>query len=176
MPTKLLIVRHAIAENKETFALSGEGDELRPLTSRGRKKMRKNLIGIKGICPHLDEIITSPLTRAVETAKIIRKEYPKAKVVAYDELKPGSKMAPLLEILRQYKKKEAIAVVGHEPHLSQLVSFLVMNRQRSCVTFKKGAVCLLEFRDKIDKGCATLVYLLQPLALRKMVNAKDASH
>ena len=36
---KLVIVRHADAGDKEEFAKTGEPDELRPLSDKGRKQM-----------------------------------------------------------------------------------------------------------------------------------------
>jgi phosphohistidine phosphatase len=44
---KLLIVRHAIAEEREDFARTGKDDRLRPLTDDGRKRMKQGARGLR---------------------------------------------------------------------------------------------------------------------------------
>jgi phosphohistidine phosphatase len=57
---QLLIVRHAIAMEREEFAKTGRPDSDRPLTDTGRRRMRKNARGLQRISPHPDLIATSP--------------------------------------------------------------------------------------------------------------------
>jgi phosphohistidine phosphatase SixA len=62
---RLYIVRHAIAESR------GEAypdDDLRPLSERGTRRFRKVVRGLARIGVSLDCILSSPLTRARETA------------------------------------------------------------------------------------------------------------
>ena len=49
---KLLLIRHAIAEEREDFARTGKDDRLRPLTDEGRKKMKQAARGPARVsCP-----------------------------------------------------------------------------------------------------------------------------
>ena len=48
---KLLLIRHAIAEEREDFARTGKDDRLRPLTDEGRKKMKQAARGLRKIAP-----------------------------------------------------------------------------------------------------------------------------
>ena len=68
---KLLVIRHAIAMDRDEFADTGEPDDRRPLTNYGAKRMRKNAKGLRTIIDKIDRFGTSPLTRAIETAEIV---------------------------------------------------------------------------------------------------------
>ena len=130
--------------------------------------MRKNALGLSLIVPSVDILITSPLVRALETAKILRKFYPKAKGIQLQELSPECEPVDLLKKLTLYKNNKVIALVCHEPLLSKAVDFFLTGGQKGFLDFKKGGACLLEFRDKLDKGRGHLVFLIQPAELRKI--------
>ena len=66
---RLLLIRHAIAEEREDFARTGKDDGLRPLTDDGRKKMKQAARGLRGLVPDIDLLATSPLTRVVAFAE-----------------------------------------------------------------------------------------------------------
>jgi phosphohistidine phosphatase len=58
-----------------------------------------------------------------------------------------------------------VALVGHEPDLGRLMSWLLSGRQNSFVQFKKGAAALLEFSRVPRAGNGTLVWLLSATQL-----------
>jgi phosphohistidine phosphatase SixA len=60
-----------------------------------------------------------------------------------------------------------VAVVGHEPDLSGLVSWLLAGAARPLVALGKGAACLLEL-EKPAARTATLLWLLPPRGLRRL--------
>src|SRR5258705_1292521 len=72
---KLVIVRHADAGDSEEFAKSGQPDELRPLSEKGRRQMRAAAQGLRALVPKVDLIATSPYVRALETAEIVASAY-----------------------------------------------------------------------------------------------------
>ena len=51
----LLIVRHAVAQDRDEFAASGQDDSERPLIKDGRKKMRLAARGLAAVAPAVDE-------------------------------------------------------------------------------------------------------------------------
>src|SRR2546422_1650397 len=61
---RLLVVRHAIAEDLEAFARSHKDDSTRPLTPDGRRKMERAALGLKELVPELDVLAASPYKRA----------------------------------------------------------------------------------------------------------------
>jgi len=46
---QLLVIRHAIAMEREEYARTGRPDSDRPLTDTGRRRMRKNARGLQYI-------------------------------------------------------------------------------------------------------------------------------
>ena len=162
----LYIIRHAIAEEVGTPGY--EDDSQRPLTQKGRKKMRKIARGLKELEKQIDLILTSPYLRATQTAEVLAKtfELDKEKVLETDYLSPTGYPDKLIdEINEKYSDVEKIALVGHEPYLSGLVSMLVAGDPDISLNLKKGGVCCLSI-DKLEYGrCANLNWLLSPAQL-----------
>jgi phosphohistidine phosphatase SixA len=59
-----------------------------------------------------------------------------------------------------------VAIVGHEPHLSGLVSWLLASSKQSLLELKKAAACLLEVEDASGPSSATLLWSMAPKHLR----------
>jgi phosphohistidine phosphatase len=165
---RLLIVRHGIAEDIQEFGRKGRPDALRPLTDAGHRKMRRAARGLHHLVPELSLLASSPLTRAVQTSKILARRYPDLKTVQIAALSPRKPVAHILEWLQKNKSAGAIALVGHEPHLSMLVGWMVTGLKESFITFKKGGAALLEIEGDPGPGRAKLAWLLKPGQLRDL--------
>ena len=163
---KLLLIRHAIAEEREEFARSGEPDDLRPLTAEGRKKMKRAARGLREVAADIDVLATSPLTRAAQTADVIGKEYGDLPAVTVDALTPTSDPEAFVSWLQRLDDAQCVAAVGHEPHISSLAAFLITGNGRGLGEMKKGAAMMLEFAGEIAAGAAELRWFLTPGQLR----------
>src|SRR3954469_737413 len=97
----LLVIRHAIAEDKDAFAASGRSDDQRPLTAAGRSKMRRAAEGLRSTCPRVAAVASSPLLRARETADIVAPAFRLARVEIVDALRPDRPFEELAEWLRR---------------------------------------------------------------------------
>jgi phosphohistidine phosphatase len=164
---QLLVIRHAIAEEREDFARTGRDDRLRPLTDEGRKKMKQGARGLRGLVPEIDLLATSPLTRAAQTGAILDAVYGGLSEVEIDELSPDAAPVDFLRWLRK-QKAECIAVVGHEPSISLILSWLLTGSERRIFSFRKGGACLIEFAGEVGAGTATLLWALTPGQLREL--------
>ncbi len=164
---KLLLIRHAIAEEREDFAKTGKDDRLRPLTDEGRKKMKQAARGLQTVAPDIDLLATSPLTRAAQTGAIVDSVYGGLKEVEIVELSPESTPNDFLRWLRK-QKAGCVAAVGHEPSISLILSWLLTGSERRIFAFRKGGACLLDFPDEVAAGTATLVWALTPAQLREL--------
>lgn len=165
---KLLVIRHAIAEDRDAFAVTGQPDGRRPLTDEGRKKMKGAVRGLKTVVPRLNVLATSPLLRAAQTAEIVSQAYGGIEARTVDELSPERRPDELLGWLRGHQLGDTVAIVGHEPHLGFLVGWLLTGRNDSFVDFKKGGAVLLEFDDPPAGGNAVLSWVLPPRLLRAL--------
>jgi phosphohistidine phosphatase len=165
---QLLIIRHAIAEDREVFAQTGKPDDHRPLTKKGIRQMKRVAEGLKAIVPEINHIASSPLTRATETADILAKEFGISGTEVIPALLPGAKPEELAAWAQTYARKGMVAVVGHEPYLGALTTWFLGGKGDSRVEFKKGAVCLIEFDEAVGPGMGTLCWLATPKMLRSM--------
>jgi phosphohistidine phosphatase len=161
---ELLIVRHAIAVERGDPAF--ENDDDRPLTPEGIHKFRLAARGLKEVAPKLDRIVSSPLVRARQTAEILREVVsPHRKIDFCDHLASGDH-AQLVAFLNRLGA-DSVALVGHEPHLSSLTSYLLAGKDDAAfLEYKKGGASLLNFPDSPAPGTGTLEWLIQPGALR----------
>lgn len=164
----LLVVRHAIAEERAAFARSGKKDDERPLTAAGRAKLEKGVRGLRRIVKSIDLLATSTLVRAIETGAILADRYGGIRTVRLAELAPDAKPAALLGWLRSQQRRPTIAVVGHEPHLSALVELLLTGKPAGFVGLKKGGACLLSLPKPASAGGAELRWLLTAGLLRRL--------
>jgi phosphohistidine phosphatase len=156
----LLIVRHGVAEDKEAFAKTGKSDDERPLTDKGRKKMKRASRGLCTLVPQIGLLVASPLTRARETAAYIAGVYDIDVSEVAEVLRPDSSFDAFVEWLRPRATKSPVCIVGHEPHLSGLATWLMSGAKESRMELTKGGACLLTLDGAPKKGGATLSWLL----------------
>ena len=166
---QLLVIRHAIAMEREEYAKTGRPDSDRPLTDTGRRRMRKNARGLQRISPHPDLIGTSPWLRAADTARVIVETLGVERMETVDAMIPDRPFSELAAWLNEHGDVPTIALVGHEPHLGEFVTWLLGGRG-SGVEFKKGAACLLRIDEKVDAGSAILLWHTQPAQLRALAD------
>lgn len=162
---ELLIVRHGPAEERSLWAETGWPDSERPLTKDGRRKARDAARGLAELVDGVDLVATSPWTRAAKTAAFVAAAFD-AKVLALDALIPDRPLADAVAWLKDRREKR-IALVGHEPHLSRLASFLMTGRETSVLTLKKSQALLLDLRSGAP-GAARLSWSIPSKTLRKI--------
>ena len=165
---QLLIIRHAAAEDKDEWSQSGKSDDERPLTTEGAKDMAKAAKGLRTIIPEVGLIATSPLVRARQTAQIVASALGVNNVAVTDVLIPEASPSGFASWLVGQKDDETVAVVGHEPHLGILVTWLLAGIEEPRVEMKKGAACLIEFDGKPAKGRGVLRWSIPPGLLRRL--------
>ena len=165
---QLVMIRHGIAEDQKEFALTGRPDAQRPLTHEGVDKMKRGARGLREIVPEINLIATSPYVRAVETAKLVASAYKDVRIVIIHELVPTETGDAFVLWLRELKGVPVVAVVGHEPHLSKLASWLLTGHARSFIDFKKGAALAMEFEGAPAGGSGVLLWSLMPRQLRQI--------
>jgi len=166
MSIEVILVRHAIAYERNRTRWPD--DHTRPLSPEGRKKFREAAAGLTKWLPAVDCVFTSPLTRTRETAEILEEigGWPEARDSS--DLAPQSSPTAVLAMLRAQHAKR-IALIGHEPNLSALLSLCVAGSgSRAFTVFKKGGIACLVFPADISAGKAMLTAFLPPRALRRM--------
>jgi phosphohistidine phosphatase len=165
---ELLIIRHAIAFERNRRRWVDDG--ARPLSPPGIKRSRKAAAGLKELCEVPDRLLTSPLVRARQTAKILTEVagWPPAEISP--ELAPGKGVAAVLTMLGR-DRSNRIAIVGHQPDLSALLTAcLLIDGGDLPIEMKKNAVACLSFGGRVRAGRAALKWLATPRMLRGFRN------
>ena len=160
----LLIVRHAIAFERN--AKRWPDDRERPLTSEGTARARQAAKGLKRLVDRPQRLLTSPLTRAKQTAEILTQfaDWPAA--LECPALSPQEPPEAVFDVLRSQPQK-LIALVGHQPGLGRLIAASVPGAvQPQAFELKKFGVALLSFDGVPRAGRAVLQWLVAPKLLR----------
>jgi len=170
---KLLLLRHGVAEERAVWAARGGEEEARPLTEEGRRRMGRAALGLVAEAGTLSLVATSPLQRARETAEILAAAAGGPRVVELEALRPAALPSEVLAWLQAQRWRAAVALVGHEPHLSLLTGLLLAASDRPLVEFKKGGAALFDLGLGSKTGAATLLWLLTAGQARRLAAAHD---
>ncbi len=153
----IYVLRHGIAE----VAPPGGSDADRALTKQGKAKLR-NVLGCAreaGVRPSV--ILTSPLRRAVQTAKIAATVLKSGGDLAETKaLSPGASPMGVWAEVRRHEVDELL-LAGHEPQLSGLVGFL-LGCSALQLDFKKGAMACIDIDKAEARPHGTLKWILTP--------------
>lgn len=157
-------MRHAPAEKRDPRAWPD--DDLRPLTSKGRRAFARAARGMLAAAPAPRIILASPALRALETAHILAEAAGRASrsVIAVPALHHAVPARTALAALAALALPRSAAVVGHEPNLGELASLLLAGRAGAGFPFRKGGACLIE-ADSPAPGAGRLVWFLDPTRL-----------
>jgi phosphohistidine phosphatase len=160
---ELFLVRHAIAHDRDPQRWPDDGD--RPLTPEGEDLFRQGARGLARIAPSVDAVLASPYVRAWQTAEILAEEAGWPAPERLEALEAGRPIDGVLKALRQRQHLESLALVGHEPDLSELAARFLAGRQDTLVIeMKKGGVASLVVQG--DTSPAYLRWLATPKILR----------
>lgn len=164
----LWLLRHAEAQER---AASGR-DEDRVLTPEGVRRAAAVAAGLAELKPGIEVILTSPYRRARQTA------LPAAKALGLQKrfhdsraLEPGHAPEEILEDLEAQEGWNSVLLVGHEPHLGDLLGRLVMGGKGVSIPLKKAAVARVEVERRWS---GTLRALLPAKVLEELGRARPS--
>jgi phosphohistidine phosphatase len=136
---ELYLIRHGIAEEKQPDIK----DEERNLTKEGRQKTEKVAQRIKKLGLQFDVIVTSPLTRAYQTAEILTAAGLSEQWEESTHLAPNGNISSWLNYWlepKKYPQNSQIALVGHEPDLSSWAEILLWGEVKHSLVLKKAGM------------------------------------
>ena len=118
----------------------------------------QNRVIKRKIAPSL--ILSSPYVRAKQTADIAASVLSAGTVQFLESLYPHSDPEDTIIDINALDVDE-ILLVGHDPHMSDLLSLLVCG-SRDVFSLKKSAIAAVEFSGKLEAGLGNLKWLLTP--------------
>lgn len=153
--TQLCLLRHAHAGDPMRWT---GPDEVRPLTEKGRQQSERlgRFLAAAGFRP--DAILTSPKTRAVETAGLVAAALG-LHVVVVDELGEPLDIGRVDDILHTTGEPCRPLLVGHDPDFSALAGELAGVSE---LPLRKATLVRIDAVRPLRPGAGTLRWLVPP--------------
>ena len=166
----IYFLRHASAGKG---MMNPKKDERRPLDDEGILQARYIGRLLANLDVQVDQIISSPLTRARQTASLVANELAfESAVQMEDALRPDAEFEQFQEMVARYRKYEAVMVVGHNPSLSEFLGKSVGGGGSATqIDFKKGAVAKVE----VSGRNGSLQWLVTPKIARTLQTSVKSS-
>lgn len=159
---RVFIIRHAIAEDRAP----GVVDDERRLTKRGKERFRGAARGLARLYPPPAAMVSSPLVRARQTARIAARAWDRMGFTRDGALAGGS-VEDVRELLSRFPADASVALVGHEPQLSGLLAHLVGSQDAAGLAFKKGGVAVVDLPEG-PSSAGRLAAFLPPGVMRSV--------
>lgn len=166
----LYLMRHGIAAEPSR----GVADADRALTDEGVEKTTRVAEGLRTLELRPDAILSSPLRRARETARVAGEILAPACAIALrPALAGGAAPEEIVAGLRPPRGARHVLVVGHQPDLGELASYLLTGSARlSPLPFKKAAVAAIEVGALPARHHGVLHWFLTPGQLRAIADSR----
>ena len=163
---KILLIRRAPALARGT---PGVLDAERPLTPSGRASFSVAARGLARIVGRVDVLLTSPLTRARETAEIAAAALMDVAPVIEPTL-ASDRIHATVAALAIHSPDATVALVGHEPMLGTLLARMVGSADAARFALKRGGAALVDLPDG-PASAGQLVWFFPPRVLRALAHA-----
>ncbi|MGK2901198.1 MAG: phosphohistidine phosphatase SixA [Burkholderiaceae bacterium] len=148
----LILWRHA-----EAFEMREVEDDLaRALTPKGERQAQRMADWLNQRLAHSTRILVSPALRCQQTAKALGRKFK-----TLPELAPDGNGEALLKAARWPDASEPVLIVGHQPTLGLVASYLLTG-QPSAWTIKKGAAWWIRGRNREDREQVILQAVQSP--------------
>ena len=148
-------------------------DQRRPLDDEGILQARYIGQMLASLDIQVEQIVSSPLKRALQTASLVANELAFEAAVRTDEaLRPEADMEQFQALLAQLKNCASAMVVGHNPSLTEFLGkTITAGSAPALVDFKKGAVAKVEMNGR--RG--SLHWLVTPKIARALHASRKRS-
>lgn len=151
----LILWRHA-----EAHELRGQQDDLeRALTAKGERQAKRMAGWLNQRFAHSTRVLVSPALRCQQTARALGRNF---KTV--DSLAPDAGGEALLNAVRWPDANEPVLIVGHQPTLGLVASFVLAGVAQPWIV-RKGAVWWLRSRDREGQAQTVLQAVQAPDSL-----------
>ncbi len=159
---RLYLLRHGIAvpHGSPDYA-----EEERPLTPKGEKRVRQVAYGWKLLKLDLDRIVTSPLPRAHRTAEILARILGNPDLLEVSDALKADQPAEVIASWLKTRAEENLMLVGHNPHLSELIGLLTTGQGHPmlCELRRAGIAALSSTEDAMQ-----IDWIARPRLMRRL--------
>ena len=151
----LILWRHAEAEALAPEAPFSDDNE-RQLTGKGRKQAAKMGLWLNSLLPQGCRILVSPSVRTRQTALALGRKF-----IIVDELNTDSNVKKMLNVYNWPHSREPVLIIGHQPHLGDIVSTLIPGMGSSCA-IRKANVWWISQKENSQDAAPFLKAVMTP--------------
>jgi phosphohistidine phosphatase len=175
----LYLLRHGDSGKGIAVAAGGNTGDV-PLTIVGREEIALIARSVKALNLRFSAIVTSPLKRAVQTAKIIAKVLAiEDRISIWNDLVPEGNRSKLYIRLNQYTRESSILMIGHEPYLSNIMYDMIFQKNRvnqlGRINLKKAGLAKIRVISLTPNISGELRWLLTPRILKLLEKGSSKS-
>ena len=161
----LFILRHASAGTRRANPLL---DLKRPLDKDGKHHCLQLAHVLNAMKIQFDLIISSNLKRSIQTASLVGTETGyESEILLSNALAPEATLHEFQHLIHQYRDRENLLVVGHNPNINSFLGSLLVPASSHAIAqvrLRKGSLARLS----LTRGPATLQWLLDPRTVRAL--------
>jgi len=151
---ELILLRHGKAEDSNP-----DGDIARELVKKGYEQSKTQALRLKQAGALPDIVLTSPYTRARQTAETFCEAADMPGPVVLGWIGCGMTPDTAMNELLGYDEFPRVAIVGHEPDISNMITFL-LNMPSGSVKVRKGQITCIKISPPARGGI--LQYMAPP--------------
>jgi phosphohistidine phosphatase len=175
----LYLLRHGDAGKRMAVAAGGNTGDV-PLTIVGREEIAIIARSVKALNLRFSAIVTSPLKRAVQTAKMIAKVLAiENRISVWNDLVPEGSRSKLYNKLNQYTRDSSVLMIGHEPYLSNIMYDMIFQKNRvnqlGRMSLKKAGLAKIRVISLTPNISGELRWLLTPRILKLLEKGSSKS-
>jgi phosphohistidine phosphatase len=150
----IYLLRHAEAE------VLAASDHARRLTPKGDEQALRvgKFCHRQGIKPAV--ILSSPVTRAWQTAELVAKSLPEAELVEVRWAECGMDPWAAMDELKAYAKFPSVMLVGHQPDLGGLAAALLGMQSVQSLRVRKALLMCIDASGGPATGAGTLQFFV----------------
>ena len=171
MSVIIYLMRHGIAADPAPEM----SDADRALTPEGVRKTARVAAGLQKLDVNPDVILSSPLRRAEETARLVADgldTHPPVEL--FPALTPGIAPHDMVKQLRPHRSANQILLVGHQPDLGELASYLLAGAPTLVpLPFRKAGVAAIAVGALPPRRPGSLEWFLTPAQLRAIASSRN---
>ena len=169
---RVILFRHGPASPHD--ARVWPDDDLRPLSSPGARLTRAAAEGLARIEPGIEQVVSSPLSRARQSARVLADVLDTGEIEELDALRPEGSLEDVLEFLTARVSGRTLVMVGHEPGLGQLAGALLCGSP-AALPLKKAGGCAIRFEGPPRECSGRLSWFLSAKILRRAAAMRPRS-
>lgn len=162
---ELFVIRHGEAVDVGSRGVAR--DEDRFLTGHGRKRCAQLGKAMRRLGIEPSVVLCSPLLRARESADALADAFGDVPVSVCDLLAPPGDGDRLIKLLH-HMQTDALALVGHEPFLGELVGRFVTGRADVGIPLAKSAAACIRL-PRWEWGAGDLEWILHPSLIKAIL-------